>query len=36
MASVTVDPKTIREFADEQSFYDWLARHHDKDRKSVV
>jgi len=30
MAPVTVDPKNIREFADEQSFYDWLSRHHDK------
>lgn len=30
MASVTVDPNNVREFADEQSFYDWLARHHDK------
>ncbi len=30
MASVVVDPNNIREFADEQSFYDWLARHHDK------
>lgn len=31
MASVTVDPKCVHEFADEQSFYDWLARHHDKE-----
>ena len=30
MASVTVDPKTAHEFADEQSFYHWLAQHHDK------
>ena len=30
MASVIVDPKNIHEFADEQSFYEWLARHHDK------
>lgn len=30
MASVAVDPKNVREFADEQDFYDWLARHHDK------
>jgi uncharacterized protein YdeI (YjbR/CyaY-like superfamily) len=30
MASVTVDPNNVREFADERSFYDWLARHHDK------
>jgi uncharacterized protein YdeI (YjbR/CyaY-like superfamily) len=28
MASITVDPKNVHEFADEQSFYDWLARHH--------
>ena len=31
MASVIVDPKNVHEFADEQSFYDWLARHHDKE-----
>ena len=31
MAAVTVDPKNVHEFADEQSFYDWLARHHDKE-----
>ena len=31
MASVTVDPENVHEFADEQSFYDWLARHHDRD-----
>ena len=31
MGSVIVDPKNIHEFADEQSFYDWLARHHDKE-----
>ena len=30
MAPVAVDPKNVHEFADEQSFYDWLARHHDK------
>jgi uncharacterized protein YdeI (YjbR/CyaY-like superfamily) len=29
MASVIVDPRKVREFADEQRFYDWLARHHD-------
>jgi uncharacterized protein YdeI (YjbR/CyaY-like superfamily) len=31
MASVTVDPGNVHEFADEQSFYDWLAGHHDKE-----
>ena len=30
MAPVTVDPKKVHEFADEQRFHDWLARHHDK------
>ena len=30
MAPVIVDPKSVHEFADEQSFYGWLARHHDK------
>ncbi|MGY4829051.1 YdeI/OmpD-associated family protein [Sphaerotilaceae bacterium SBD11-9] len=29
MAPVFVDPKKVHEFADEQRFYDWLARHHD-------
>ncbi len=29
MASVTVNPESVCEFADEQSFYDWLAQHHD-------
>jgi uncharacterized protein YdeI (YjbR/CyaY-like superfamily) len=28
---VVVDPQRVREFADEQSFYDWLAQHHDKE-----
>jgi uncharacterized protein YdeI (YjbR/CyaY-like superfamily) len=31
MAPVIVDPRKVREFADEQSFYDWLARHHDQE-----
>jgi len=31
MASVTVDPDSVREFADGPSFHDWLARHHDKE-----
>ena len=31
MASVTVDPKNVHEFADDQSFYNWLARHHDRE-----
>jgi uncharacterized protein YdeI (YjbR/CyaY-like superfamily) len=30
---VAVDPKHVREFADEQSFYDWLAQHHDKEEE---
>jgi uncharacterized protein YdeI (YjbR/CyaY-like superfamily) len=29
MATVTVDPGKVHEFADEASFYAWLARHHD-------
>lgn len=28
MAPVVVDPDKIREFADRQVFYDWLAQHH--------
>jgi uncharacterized protein YdeI (YjbR/CyaY-like superfamily) len=31
MAPVIVDPRKVREFVDEQSFYDWLARHHDQE-----
>lgn len=30
MAPVYVDPAKLFEFPDEQSFYDWLSRHHDK------
>lgn len=30
MPSVTVDPEKIREFKDPESFYAWLAEHHDK------
>lgn len=29
MAATIVNPDNVREFADEQSFYDWLAKHHD-------
>ena len=29
MAPFKVDPDKVREFADAQSFYDWLAKHHD-------
>jgi uncharacterized protein YdeI (YjbR/CyaY-like superfamily) len=29
MAPVTVDPRKVHEFADEQAFHDWLSRHHD-------
>ncbi len=36
MASVTVDPKNVHEFANEQSFYDWLARHHDKEDEAWI
>ena len=28
MAPVVVDPAKVREFADKDSFYDWLAQHH--------
>lgn len=31
MAPVTVDARKVHEFADEKSFYEWLARHHDKE-----
>jgi uncharacterized protein YdeI (YjbR/CyaY-like superfamily) len=31
MASLPVDPERVLEFADDQTFYDWLARHHDKE-----
>jgi len=31
MASVTVDPGKVREFKDADSFYKWLAKHHDKE-----
>lgn len=31
MASVKVDPRKVHEFVDEQAFYDWLAKHHDKE-----
>jgi uncharacterized protein YdeI (YjbR/CyaY-like superfamily) len=31
MAPVVVDPDRVHEFTDEQSFHDWLARHHDKE-----
>ncbi|MCM5682292.1 YdeI/OmpD-associated family protein [Schlegelella sp. S2-27] len=31
MAPVWVDPKKVHEFADEQAFHDWLARHHDQE-----
>ena len=31
MAPVAVDAKKVHEFADEESFCDWLARHHDKE-----
>ena len=31
MAPFKVDPDKVREFADAESFYDWLARHHDSE-----
>lgn len=31
MAPVTVDAKKVHEFADEESFHAWLAKHHDKE-----
>ena len=31
MAPVKVDPKKVRAFKDAASFYQWLAKHHDKD-----
>lgn len=31
MPSVTVDPEKVREFKDAESFYAWLAEHHDKE-----
>ena len=31
MASFKVDPEKVHEFVDEQSFYDWLAKHHDSE-----
>jgi uncharacterized protein YdeI (YjbR/CyaY-like superfamily) len=36
MAPVTVDPGKVHEFADEASFHDWLARHHDKEHEVWV
>ena len=31
MPPIKVDPEKIREFADEQAFYDWLGKHHDSE-----
>jgi len=31
MAAISVDPKKVHEFTDEQRFHDWLARHHDSE-----
>lgn len=31
MAQVIVDPRKVREFADDASFYQWLAKHHDSE-----
>jgi uncharacterized protein YdeI (YjbR/CyaY-like superfamily) len=30
MAAITVDPQHVHEFPDQQSFYDWLGMHHDR------
>lgn len=30
MAPTVINPDSVREFRDEQSFYDWLAEHHDQ------
>jgi uncharacterized protein YdeI (YjbR/CyaY-like superfamily) len=31
MAAIEVDPARVHEFVDADAFYDWLARHHDKE-----
>ena len=31
MVPVIVDPEKVREFADSESFYKWLAKHHDRE-----
>jgi len=31
MAPAALDPEKVRAFKDAASFYQWLARHHDKD-----
>jgi len=31
MAPIPVDPAKVHEFADGDSFYDWLAKHHDRE-----
>ena len=36
MAPVKVDPAKVHEFADADSFYDWLARHHDKEDEAWI
>jgi uncharacterized protein YdeI (YjbR/CyaY-like superfamily) len=33
MAPVKIDPAKVREFKDAASFYEWLAKHHDKDNE---
>ena len=33
MATVKVDPTRVREFADAESFYRWLGKHHDKEEE---
>ena len=31
MAPVFVDPSKVREFSDQESFYQWLSQHHDSE-----
>jgi uncharacterized protein YdeI (YjbR/CyaY-like superfamily) len=33
MAQVKVDPDKVREFEDAERFYEWLAKHHDKEHE---
>ncbi len=33
MSPVIVDPEKVREFCNAQSFYEWLAQHHDTERE---
>jgi uncharacterized protein YdeI (YjbR/CyaY-like superfamily) len=33
MAPIIVDPRKVREFSDRESFYNWLAKHHDREEE---